>query len=86
MEFLHSTSLEIRNRGSEPTFYTSVRREVTDITLASYGLMDRITDWEVSSDPSLSDQKHILYSLRGSAPVLYIRNPRGTKWGSLEGA
>ena len=85
MGFLHSTSLEILNSGSEPTFYTSVRRELIDIALGSYGLMDSITDWEVSSEPSLSDHRHILFSLRGSTPVLYIRNLRGTNWGSIRG-
>ena len=54
MEFLNSTALEIFNMGSKPTFSTSVRPEVTDITLGSYGLMDSITDWEVSLEPSLS--------------------------------
>jgi len=78
MDFLHSTILEILNRGSEPTFCASIRREVIDITLGSYGLMDSITDWEVSLEPSLSDHRLILFTLRGSAPVLCIRNPRGT--------
>ena len=59
MEFLLSTSLEILNRGSEPTFCTTVGREVIDITLASYGLVDSITDWEISSEPSLSDHRYI---------------------------
>jgi hypothetical protein len=75
--------LEIFNSGSEPTFCTSVRREVIDITLGSYGLMDSITDWEVSLELSLSDHRHILFTLRGSAPVLLIRNTRGTKLGLL---
>jgi hypothetical protein len=80
-EFLNSSTLEIFNRGSQPTFCTSVRREVIDITLGSYGLMDSIVDWEVS----LSDHRHILFTLRGSAPVLLVRNPRGTNWGSFRG-
>ena len=84
-EFFNSTTLEIFNRGSEPTFCTSVRQEVIDITLGSYGLMDSITDWEVSLKPSLSDHRQILFTLRGSAPVLLIRNPRGTNWGSFRG-
>jgi len=59
---------------------------VIDITLGSYGLMDSITDWEVSLKPSLSDHRQILFTLRGSAPVLLIRNPRGTNWGSFRGS
>ena len=54
-----------------------------DITLGSYGLIDSITDWEVSLEPSLSDHRHIMFTVRGSAPVLLIRNPRGTNWGSF---
>ena len=76
-------NLEILNRGNEPTFYTSVRQEVIDITLESYGLLDSITDWEVSSEPSLSDHRYILFPLWGSMLVLLIRNPRGTNWSSF---
>jgi len=43
--------------------------EVIDITLGSYGLLDSITGWEVSLEPSLSDHRHILFILRGSVPV-----------------
>jgi hypothetical protein len=86
IDFLNSTTLEIFNRGSEPTFCTRVRREVIDITLGSYELMDSIMDWEVSLEPSLSDHRHILFNLRGSAPVLLIWNPRGTDWGSFQGS
>jgi hypothetical protein len=83
IEFLNSTNLEIFNRGNEPTFCTSVRQEVIDITLGSHGLLDSIMDWEVSLEPSLSDHEHILFTLWGSVPVLLTRNPRGTNWGSF---
>jgi hypothetical protein len=86
MEFLNSTTLEIFNSSSEPTFCTSVRQEVIDITLGSHGLSDSITDWEVSLEPSLTDHRHILFILRGSTPVLLIRNPRGTNWGFFHGS
>jgi hypothetical protein len=56
---------------------------VIDITLGSYGLLEGITGWEVSLEPSLSDHKHILFILRGSLSVPLIRNPRGTNWGSF---
>jgi hypothetical protein len=83
IEFLNSTNLQIFNGGNEPTFCTSVRQEVIDITLGSYGLLGSTADWEVSLEPSLSDHRHILFTLRGSVPVLLIRNPRGTNWGSF---
>ena len=59
---------------------------VIDITLGSYGLMDSITDWEVSMEPSLSDHRHILFNLRGSTPVLYISNPMDTNRRSFRGS
>jgi len=46
-------------------------------------LLESIIGWEVSSEPSLSDHRHILFILRGSVPVRLIRNPRGINWGSF---
>jgi hypothetical protein len=86
IEFLNSTTLEIFNRGKEPTFCTSVRRDVIDVTLGSFGLMDSVTDWEVFSEPSLCDHRLILFILRGSSPVVHFRNPRGNNWGSFRGS
>jgi len=37
-------------------------------------------------EPSLSDHRHILFILQGSALILLIRNPRGTIWGSFQGS
>jgi len=59
---------------------------VIDITLGSYGLLDGIIDWKVSLEPSLSYHRHILFTLWGSTPVLLVRNPRGTNWGSFRGS
>ena len=83
VEFLNTTNLDILNQGNEPTFSNWGRSEVTDITLGSLRFLESIIDWEVSSEPSLSDHRHILFILRGSVPVRLIRNPRGTKWGSF---
>jgi hypothetical protein len=84
MEFLNSSNLEILNRGSEPIFCSGIRLEVTDITLGTLKLLVSITDWEVSSEPSLSDHRHTVFILRGSVPVRLIRNPRGTNWSSFK--
>jgi hypothetical protein len=81
IEFLNSTNLEIFNRGNEPTFCTSVRQEVIDITLGSYELLDSIMDWEVSLEPTLSDHIHILFTLRGSVTVPLTGNTRSANWG-----
>ena len=78
VEFLNTTNLEILNRGNEPTFHSGGRSEVIDITLGSLRLLGSIIGWEVSSEPYLSDHRHILFILRGSVPVHLIRNPWGT--------
>jgi len=83
VEFLNTTDLEILNWGNEPTFCSGGRSEVIDITLGSLRLLESIIGWEVSSEPSLSDHRHILFILRGLVPVHLIRNPRGTNWGSF---
>jgi hypothetical protein len=83
IEFLSASNLEILNQGNEPTFCSGQRLEVIHITLGSFGLLDSIIGWKVSSKPSLSDHRHILFTLRGSVLARLIRNPRGTNWGSF---
>jgi hypothetical protein len=83
VEFLCASNLEILNWGNDPTFCNRHRLEVIDITLWSYGLLESIMSWEVSFEPSLSDHRHILFTLQGSAPVHLIRKPRGTNWDSF---
>ena len=51
VKFLDASSLEILNRGSEPTFCNGYRAEVIDITLGSVGLLENIENWEVSTEP-----------------------------------
>jgi hypothetical protein len=56
---------------------STLRRNVNS---RSSGLLESITSWEASSEPSLSDHRHILFTLRGSVPVCLIRKCRGTNW------
>lgn len=83
LEFLNSWNLEILNQGNEPTYCSARRLEVTDITLGSFGFLESFKSWEVSSEPSLSDHRHILFTLEGSPPVRLIRNLKGTNWDSF---
>jgi hypothetical protein len=53
VEFLNSSNLEILNQGNGPTFCSGNRLEVIDITLGSFGLLETIIGWEVSSEPAL---------------------------------
>ena len=83
LQFLNSSNLEIPNRGNDSIFCNVSRQEVIDITLGFYGLLESITGCEMSQEPSLSDHRHILFTLRGSVAALLIRNPRGTNWDSF---
>jgi hypothetical protein len=83
VEFLGTSSLEILNQDNEPNFFNGYRSDVIDITVGSIGLLENIKGWEVSHEPSLSDHRHILFTLRGSLPVRQVRNPRCTDWGSF---
>jgi hypothetical protein len=83
MEFLNTTNLEILNQGNEPTFCSGGRLEVTGITPGSLSLLENIIGWEVSSEPALSNHRHILFILWGSVQVRLTRNPKGSNWGSF---
>jgi len=58
---------------------------VTDITLWSLRLLESIISWDASSEPSLSNDRIILFTLQASVPVRIIRNPRGTNLGFFKG-
>ena len=58
---------------------------VIDIALGFFGLLQNFIGWEVSSEPSLSYYRHILFTLQGSVPVSFVRNPSTTNWGSYIG-
>lgn len=83
LEYLSTTRLEILNRGSRPTFVTSRRQEVLDLTLATPEAARAILDWRVSEEETLSDHRLIKFSIAGSAahrPPDSYRNPRATDW------
>jgi hypothetical protein len=52
--FLNSSNLEIINQGNEFTFC------IGD-SLVSFRLLESIIDWEVSSEPSMSDHRHSVH-------------------------
>jgi len=78
-EYLSSTNLGILNRGCEPTFVTSRRQEVIDITLASMSITMQINNWHVSTEASMSDHRWICFSMDLRSKVMQPRrNPKRT--------
>jgi hypothetical protein len=80
MEYLVGSNLNILNRGNEPTFVVRNRKEVIDLTLGTNNIEERVTNWHVSDDPSLSDHRYICFQI-GNITKNYLtyRNPKKTK-------
>lgn len=71
--------------GNEPTFVNSVRREVIDLSLGSSNVCKKITKWHVSSEPSLSDHRHIHFEISDVEKTVFVyRDPKRTNWNSYK--
>lgn len=81
VEYLTTTCLDIQNVGCEPTFANKIRQEVIDITLMTQNLSNRIKNWAVSCEETLSDHKEINFQVDcKTMPGALYRNPRNTDW------
>lgn len=81
LEYINGTQMDIVNQGNEPTFITSNRREVLDLTLASMNIRGYIHGWKVEQEPSMSDHRTITFGIQCKKPkVEYKRNPKETNW------
>jgi len=49
LEILNSLNMEILNQGNDSIYCSAGRLEVTDIILVSFGLLENLNGWEVSS-------------------------------------
>ncbi|XP_065355613.1 uncharacterized protein LOC135950048 [Calliphora vicina] len=79
--FILNSSLEVVNRGSEPTFIVSNRSEVLDFTLVSAEHHSMITNWAVASDSSFSDHQYIDFNISVTyRSVNNIINRKKTNW------
>jgi len=84
MEYLVSTNLNIFNKGNEPTFVISNRKEIIHLTLGSDKIVDLVTNWHVSDEISFyqtTDTKYFNYvickllGLNITTPGKPIQNP-----------
>ena len=80
-EFIISNNIDICNQGNKPTFVNAIRQEVLDITICSTKLSEKIVNWHVSDEVSLSDHMHIEFNY-DSGEILEetYRDPRQTNW------
>jgi hypothetical protein len=79
-----ANGLDIMNRGNRPTFVTSTRQGVIDITIATLYAGNFVKDWNVTEEVSCSDHRHIRFTIMGidRSPEIY-RKPRRTDWESF---
>ena len=82
MDYIVSTNLYICNIGTTPTFENAIRSEVIDITLATSSTMDKMGDWKVNRNISLSDHNRISFKLclETTKSDNIFRNVRKTDW------
>ena len=82
--YIIGNRLDIMNRGNRPTFVTSNRQEVTDITIATFHAGNLMKDWHVTEEVSCSDHRYIRFTVMGiDHSVLTYRNPCRTDWESF---
>jgi len=82
--YIMANGLDIMNRDNRPTFVTTNRQEVIDITTATFYAGNLIKDWHVSEEVSCSDHRYIRFTVRGiDHSVKIYRNPRRTDWESF---
>ena len=58
-----STYLNILNKGNEPTFVITNRKEVTDLTLRTDKKGDPVINWHVPDEISLSDHRYLTFQV-----------------------
>lgn len=81
LEYLTSNEVNICNVGNSPTFTNAIRDEVLDLTLCSANFTEKVKNWHVSDEPSLSDHRHIIFDIEAN-PLKSekFRNPKKTNW------
>ena len=85
LEYLTSNNVNVCNVGNEPTFSNAIRQEVLDLTLCSASITEKVKNWHVSDEPSLSDHRHIRFDVEAT-PLRreHFRNPKKTNWNSFK--
>ena len=73
LEFILGSDLMICNQGQTPTFRTSVRSEVLDVTFASLDTWTWVKDWKVEETETYSDHRLITFDIDCSYEKVVVR-------------
>ncbi len=63
LDYVIAKDLVVENEGNSPTFVTSTRKEVLDITLSNLSMSRHTADWKVEDKDSFSDHRIISMKL-----------------------
>ncbi|XP_072392092.1 uncharacterized protein [Diabrotica undecimpunctata] len=73
-----SEDLYILNRGTEPTFINVRSQTVIDIILVTAEISNKIQNWQVSEDTSMSDHRCLTYNISLENSLINSRDSRRT--------
>ena len=82
-EIFLTKNLTVMNVGNVPTFVAGVGESIIDVTVMNCMALEnlKLTDWNVSTEDSLSDHKYILYNLGKYTPSSEkFRNLKKANW------
>ncbi|KAL5234326.1 hypothetical protein ACI65C_001736 [Semiaphis heraclei] len=77
-DLIASLGLTSCNQGNEPTFVRGASESHIDITFASRAVADRVRDWKVLDEESLSLHRYMQYSIAAQRKT--YQNPPHTGW------
>lgn len=81
LEFLTTDNVHVVNKVYDPTFLNAVRQEVLNLMLSSPFLDNKIKNWHVSKEVSMSDHQHIEFEIEVRCMIEETtRVPRLTNW------
>ena len=81
LDYLLASNLVTLNVGNEPTFVTSTRREVLDLTLCTLNFSHLIKNWKVTNKILTSDHRCITFHINTDhTEYPKYRNPNCTNW------
>ena len=83
--YIMASGVDVMNRSNRPTFVTSNRQEVIDITTATVCIGNFIKDWHLTEEVSCSDHRYIRLTIMDfNHSVENFCNPRRKKLGVLQ--
>ncbi|XP_072377763.1 uncharacterized protein [Diabrotica undecimpunctata] len=77
-DYIIRKDLYILNRGTEPTFINVRSQTVIDITLTTAEISNKIQNWQVSEDTSMSDHRWLTYNISLEKSLIKSRDPKNT--------